>query len=341
MPAQGDEDWDLWISLVARGFVGTIVPEVFFYYRRTAGSMSTVSMVGETHLTLTRYLVDKHRKVFDEHLKGVMLLKEAAGADLLRENHRLEREIGSRLEVELDAAGKTLAILRRQAAVGETMAEAPAGDGQVRWGDLERHEPFSPFWGADRGRPVDRYYIEGFLDRHRADIDGHVLEVHDDVYTKRFGGNGVTRSDVVDIDPDNPHATITGDLRRAITIPDDTYDCVIMTQTLHVIDDLRAVLAESAPILRSGGVLLATVPCLGRISPEQGLDGDFWRFTAESAQRVFAEFCAADCLEVEAHGNVLVDVAYLYGLSCEELDPSEFATHDPRLPLIVSVRARG
>ncbi len=36
----GHEDWDLWISLVEKGFTGTILPEVLFYYRRRPDSMS-------------------------------------------------------------------------------------------------------------------------------------------------------------------------------------------------------------------------------------------------------------------------------------------------------------
>ena len=168
-----------------------------------------------------------------------------------------------------------------------------------------------------------------------------MLEVHDDDYTRRYGGRRVTHADVVDIDPENPRATITTDLRRAIEIPDRAYDCVIMTQTLHCIDDMRAVLAEMARILNPGGVLLATLPCLGRVAPEQGLDGDYWRFTAASAERLFAEFFDPDQIEVQAYGNVLVDVAYLYGLAVEDLAPIEFEALDPALPLIISVRCRG
>ena len=44
-------------------------------------------------------------------------------------------------------------------------------------GDLRRTEPISRTWGADRGRPVDRYYIDSSLEAHRADIRGHVLEI--------------------------------------------------------------------------------------------------------------------------------------------------------------------
>ncbi|MGH7267673.1 MAG: methyltransferase domain-containing protein, partial [Candidatus Rokuibacteriota bacterium] len=74
------------------------------------------------------------------------------------------------------------------------------------------------------------------------------------------------RSDVVDRDPGNARATVIADLRDAPGIAASTYDCIILTQTLHVIDDMVAVLRECARILKPGGVLLATLPCL-RIRP--------------------------------------------------------------------------
>lgn len=60
-------------------------------------------------------------------------------------------------------------------------------------------DPLTSDWGFSRGLPVDRPYIEAFLERHAADIRGRVLEVGDDSYTRRFGGERVTQRDVLDI----------------------------------------------------------------------------------------------------------------------------------------------
>jgi SAM-dependent methyltransferase len=213
-----------------------------------------------------------------------------------------------------------------------------AGVATVDFGDFERKEPFSEVWGADRGRCIDRFYIEQFLERHAVDICGVVLEVHDSDYTSAYGRD-IVRSDVVDIDPTNPRATIITDLRRASAIASATYDCIILTQTLQLIYDCRAVLMECARILKPGGVLLATLPSLSRIAPEYGQDGDFWRFTASAAERLFAEAFPADRLRVESHGNVLVAIAYLFGLACHEVTPAEFQVRDPYFPLVITVRA--
>src|SRR3954468_17646603 len=83
---------------------------------------------------------------------------------------------------------------------------------RVRWGTFRRGRPFSDCYGWDRGLPVDRFYIERFLATVRDDIHGDVLEVRDADYTRRFGGERVGRAHVVDIDADNPKATLIADL---------------------------------------------------------------------------------------------------------------------------------
>ncbi len=77
---------------------------------------------------------------------------------------------------------------------------------------------------------MDRYYIEAFLAAHASDVRGHVLEVGDDAYTRRFGAGEVTRSDVLHVGEGNPQATIVGDLTHAEHIPSGAFDCVILTR---------------------------------------------------------------------------------------------------------------
>ena len=76
---------------------------------------------------------------------------------------------------------------------------------------MRRTTPLSDHWGRERGTPIDRYYIEQFLNTHQSDIRGSVLEVMDTRYTDLFGSD-VQRSDVLDVDRDNPEATLVADL---------------------------------------------------------------------------------------------------------------------------------
>jgi SAM-dependent methyltransferase len=210
----------------------------------------------------------------------------------------------------------------------------------VNFGDLRRVTPFSRQFGFDRGTPVDRYYIEKFLSGEAEQIRGAVLEIGDPAYTRHFGGDRVISSDVLHIAPGMPGATITADLTRADRIPSDSFDCIILTQTLHFIFDLRAALATIKRILRPGGCVLVTTPGVSQICRDQvDPESDSWRLTASSAARLFGEHFKCGNVQVQTYGNVLTAAAFLYGLAVSDLAPTELNHNDPDYPLIISVRA--
>src|ERR1700689_487313 len=82
--------------------------------------------------------------------------------------------------------------------------------GSVRFGDLKRLSPISDNFGSDRGSPLDRHYTESFLAKNATHIRGRVLEAHNNIYPRRFGGAHVERSDVISVE-ENANATIVGD----------------------------------------------------------------------------------------------------------------------------------
>jgi SAM-dependent methyltransferase len=249
------------------------------------------------------------------------------------------RERQGQLQARSATLDAELADLHRQ--IDETVGELRGlGSERVEFGDFRRTSPISPYWGLDRGLPLDRYYIESFLKRHRMDIGGRVLEIKDPGYTRVFGDDRVSVSDVLDIDAANPRANIVADLSCADSVEADTYDCFILTQTLGVIYDAPAALAHARRVLKPGGVLLCTLPAAGRISYEApGLDGDYWRFTEASVRRLFSDVFGLDEFEVTGFGNVLACSAFLYGLAPHELRLEELDLFDPYFPLVYGVRA--
>jgi SAM-dependent methyltransferase len=208
----------------------------------------------------------------------------------------------------------------------------------VRFGSLRRLTPISRTFGFDRGLPIDRYYIERFLSAHAADIGGHVLEIGDDTYTRQFGGDRVKKSDVLHVSEGNPKATIVGDLTCATHIPSDRFDCVIFTQTLHLIYDARGALQTLHRILKPGGVLLATFPGISQISDERWRESWHWAFTQLSARRLFEEIFPQNVC-VEVCGNVLAAIAFLHGLAAEELRQDELDYRDAHYQVSILVRA--
>ena len=131
---------------------------------------------------------------------------------------------------------------------------------------------------------------------------------------------------MLDIDPANTNATIVADLGEADCLPAARFDCVIFTQTLHLIPDMRVALANIWRALAPGGVLLLTVPALGRhdtrrgfittagASPKQGWTGSCRTFQAPAP--------------LSAPTAILVScTAFLYGLAAEELSSEELHVH--------------
>jgi glycosyltransferase involved in cell wall biosynthesis/SAM-dependent methyltransferase len=212
--------------------------------------------------------------------------------------------------------------------------------GWVHMGSLRRTEPVSPFFGFDRGQPVDRYYIERFLEAHRADVRGRVLEVGDRTYTEQFGAGRVTRSDVLHAQPENPEATLVGDLCTGEGIPEAAFDCMILTQVLPFVWDVPAALATATRALKPGGVLLLTVPGISQISRyDADRWGDFWRFTSQSVRRLLGATFAADRVELTIYGNALSATAFLHGVAAHELRPDELNDRHPDYEVIIAVRA--
>jgi hypothetical protein len=215
------------------------------------------------------------------------------------------------------------------------------GVGEYDLGALRRLEPISRSFGYNLGQPVDRYYIEQFLSRHAADIQGRVAEMGDDRYTRAFGLPGrVLSSDVVDIRADNPGATLLADLADAPRVPPALFDCFILTQTMQFIYDLHSAVDTLFHVLKPGGVLLATFPAISQICREDmDRGGEFWRFTTASVGRLLGDVFGPAQVEVEAYGNVLAATAFLYGLPAEALTPAELEYHDPDYQLLIAARA--
>jgi SAM-dependent methyltransferase len=199
-------------------------------------------------------------------------------------------------------------------------------------------KPVSNNYGSDRGGSVGRYYIDMFVEMNKSVIRGNCLEVLNNDYTQKWGTK-VTKSDILDIDISNAKATIIGDLRKLNNIPDNTYDCIILTQVLQYIDDLDSSIRESYRILKTNGTLLITLPSVSRIDPLTGVAGDFWRFTEASAKYLFEKVFDKKKLEIDSWGNVYACSNFLYGFSWHELSKKDLDFRDKNFPLIITIKA--
>jgi SAM-dependent methyltransferase len=201
-------------------------------------------------------------------------------------------------------------------------------------GPYVRTGPVSSNWGYDRGTPIDRWYIDRFLEQHRDDIHGRVLEVKDDQYVARFG-DGLERVDILDLDPTNARATFVADLEFADVIPDATFDCIVLTQVLQYCLDMKAAAAQCARILKPRGILLLTVPGVNKTEDEFEL----YRFTEAGCRQIVESAFGEGNVETASHGNSLVATAFLSGLAAEEFSEGELESFDRRFPVVHTCRA--
>ncbi len=251
------------------------------------------------------------------------LVRDYPGYSAQRVAGRLRRGIGSLVPLTLRQR------LRR-----------PDGLDRVRMGDLRRIKPIDSWFGAGRGKPVDRHYVEQFLHKYARDISGRVLEIGDSSYTRRYGGDRVERADVFNRFPGGPETSFSGDLAGEHDLPEAAFDCIVFTQTLHLIFDMPAALAALWAALKPGGVLLVTVPFISTIDRGEWGDSWYWALSPAALRRLLEARFGPERVDVSAYGNVLVATAFLYGLAEHELSAAEFDAYDPHCPVLVAGRAR-
>lgn len=211
--------------------------------------------------------------------------------------------------------------------------------GKVIKGDFNRTTPFSESFGYERGGPIDRYYIENFLAKQAAAVKGRVMEIGDNAYTMQYGGSRVTKSDVLHIQEGHPSATIWGDLSNLPQVPDNSFDCIILTQTLQVVYNYKEALQTCYRILKPGGTLLLTVPGIGHIDQGEWKETWFWSFTKNSITKLLSEIFPVPNVEVQTFGNVLVASSYLYGMGLPEVRKSDMDYCDPHYQVIITAVA--
>jgi glycosyltransferase involved in cell wall biosynthesis len=195
-------------------------------------------------------------------------------------------------------------------------------------------------FGYDRGKPLDRHYVEDFLARHAQLIRGHVLEIGDTSYTMQFGGDRVVAAEAFHRFAGQPGVTYVGDMSGVHNLPDNTFDCMVLTQTLHLIFDMPATIATIWKTLKPGGSVLITVPWLSPIDKGEWNETWYWAISPAGLRKLLETRFAKDDIAIDAYGNALAASAFLYGLAEHEVRPQDLAVDDPLCPVIVAASAR-
>ncbi len=214
----------------------------------------------------------------------------------------------------------------------------PAGDNPIA--QLRATVPITRAFGFDRGTPVDRLFVERYLATRTATIRGRVLEIGDNEYTLTYGGERVTRSDILHVDASNPKATLVGDLSACDHIEDALFDCIILTQTLHFIYDIQAALSNVHRLLKPRGAAVATFPGISQISDEDWGPSWCWGWSPGQAASLLQAAFPGGEIEVEALGNRFAAAAFLHGLTAEELDQDRLLAAEGACAFLIGATAR-
>ena len=326
------EDYDLYMK-IAREYPVLHHADVIAFYRIHGSNMS-----GDTNLMLENVLLVLNRQepMLNTDEERTSLQK---GRKIWKEYYLSKtRNTETRMSLKKRLKKFVPSFLYRRLYKMGMMNHFIPPVGSIQKGDFNRVTPFSKEFGYDRGGPVDRYYIENFLEANSSLIKGRVLEIGDNEYTLRFGKTGVKQSDILHIDPSNTKATIIGDLSDAPQIPDNTYDCIILTQTLHLIYNYKGALKTCYRVLKPGGVLLMTVPGITHIDQGEWKNNWLWAFTSASIRRMLAEVFPKEA-EVNTYGNVFIASAFLYGMGVNEVTKNQLDHTDPHYQVIITSKS--
>jgi SAM-dependent methyltransferase len=131
-----------------------------------------------------------------------------------------------------------------------------------------------------------------------------------------------------------------GDLTDASVLPENAFDCIVLTQTLQLVYDVPLAVARIHRSLAPGGAVLVTAPGISQIDRGEWGATWFWSFTPAALHRLFADVFGPDEVMLERYGNVFSATAFLQGLAVEELEARDLDPVDHAYPVIVALRAR-
>ena len=203
------------------------------------------------------------------------------------------------------------------------------------------NKPINNRFGRDLGKPVDRVYIERFLEKNADSILGTVMEIESDDYIKKFGGKKVNKKIILHVKGWGGPNVIKGNFETGEGLENNMVDCLICTQTLQYIYNLSEAARNIYKIIKPNGIALITVPGIKSLSTyHDSLWGEYWSFTKKSLFRMFADVFGEKNVEVNSYGNVKTTMAYLYGLSAEMLPEQDFEYNDTNVPFIITAKVK-
>lgn len=205
--------------------------------------------------------------------------------------------------------------------------------GSINWGDLRRPQPLCQFFGFMRGTPIDRYYLDRFVESIQAEVCGTTLEIGGEKANQEsYGFKHATEYRVLDLPGWSDD--IVGDATDPEAVADNSFDSIVIFNVLEHCEYPQVVVDNIYKWLKPGGRVFAMVPCAQRIHPTPR---DYWRPMPDGLRLMFKAFQEQ---QVTTYGNVTTVIASFHGVAVEELTTGEMDFAHPDYPVIACIVAR-
>lgn len=213
----------------------------------------------------------------------------------------------------------------------EDILTVPVGD--IDFGDLKRKLPFCPRFGHFRGTPIDRYYLDRFIDEIRSEVKGATLEI---------GGNRNNRdlykftntTSYLAMDLAGEGLDIAGDAHDPGVVEEASLDTVVLFNVLEHCERPWVVVDNIYNWLKPGGHVFCMVPNAQRV---HRVPQDYWRILPDAMNSIFARFPRR---KPYIYGNPLTTLASHYGIAAEELSREELDYYNENYPVANCIHAQ-
>ena len=195
---------------------------------------------------------------------------------------------------------------------------------------------YSEKFGFDRGTPIDRYYINTFLENLKLENSfNRSLEFGEIHYSDRFK---VKEKYFLSHPAYETRAIsskqISFDLNSAHNYDGIKFDLILSTNVINFTKNPFVSIKHHMDMLNSGGTLVLTASASMPISKfDAERWGDYWRIAPDGLNQLLRTLnCEYD---IHSFGSFVTSIAFLCGLSAEEVDPLDLNENDDRYPIIV------
>jgi|SRR5215213_3754263 len=213
----------------------------------------------------------------------------------------------------------------------ESLLTVPIGG--IDFGDFKRKLPFCPQFGNFRGSPIDRYYLERFIEEIHSEVKGVTLEIGGNQENwERYKFSNASCYVTMDLEGDD--LDIVGDAHDREAVDEASVDAVVLFNVLEHCERPWLVVDNIYQWLKPHGQVFCMVPNAQRV---HRVPRDYWRIFPDALNSLFSRFPVR---KLYVYGNPLTTLASYYGIAAEELSREELDYKHENYPVANCIHAQ-